>query len=62
MRTSDVSWTNIGVYSSFTTKDGNNVLWHCDRRCYLVGKRITDQFLADLQVPRRQPSKETPIE
>lgn len=44
--------TNIGVYSSFTTCDGNNVLWHPDRKCFLVGKKITGEFLADLVVPK----------
>ncbi len=44
--------TNIGVYSSFTTRGGNNVLWHPDRKCFLVGKRITPEFLADLKVPQ----------
>jgi hypothetical protein len=43
--------TSIGLYSSFTTRGGNNVLWHCDRKFFLVGKRITDAFLADLDVP-----------
>ncbi len=44
--------TNIGVYSSFTTRGGNNVLWHPDRKCFLVGKKVTDEFLADLVVPK----------
>lgn len=35
----------------FTIKDGNNVLWHCDRKFFVVGKRIGAQFLADLKVP-----------
>ncbi len=43
--------TDIGVYSSFTTRQGNNVLWHPDRKFYLVGKKITDDFLAGLTVP-----------
>jgi hypothetical protein len=43
--------TDIGVYSSFTTRKGNNVLWHPDRKFYLVGKKITTDFLADLRVP-----------
>lgn len=43
--------TNIGVYSSFTTRGGNNVLWHPDRKCFLLGKKITAEFLADLTVP-----------
>jgi len=46
--------TNIGVYCSFTTKDGNNVLWHCDRKCFLVGKKVTDAFLADMKVPEQK--------
>ena len=41
----------IGVYTSFTTKGGNNVLWDCDRKFYLIGKRVTDAFLADMRVP-----------
>lgn len=44
--------TDIGVYSSFTTLDGNNVLWHPDRKCFLVGKKITTEFLKELSVPR----------
>lgn len=40
-----------GVYPSFTTRGGNNVLWHPDRKFFLVGKRITPEFLADLVVP-----------
>jgi len=43
--------SQIGVYSSFTILNGNNVLWHPDRKCFLVGKRITSEFLADLNVP-----------
>lgn len=43
--------TAIGVYSSFTTRHGNHVLWHPDRKFFLVGKRITKEFLADLVVP-----------
>ncbi len=45
---------DIGVYSSFTTRQGNNVLWHPDRKFFLVGKRITAEFLADLRVPIAQ--------
>ena len=43
---------DIGVYSSFTTRQGNNVLWHPDRKFFLLGKRITDQFQSDLTVPK----------
>jgi len=45
--------TDIGVYSSFTTRGGVNVLWHPDRKTFLVGKKITPEFLADLKVPER---------
>jgi hypothetical protein len=41
----------VGVYTSFTARKGNNVLWHPDRKCFLLGKKITDEFLADLVVP-----------
>ena len=43
--------TNCAVYSSFTTRGGNNVFWHSDRKCFLVGKKITDEFLSGLVVP-----------
>ena len=44
--------TDCGVYPSFTRRKGNNVLWHPDRKFFLVGKRIGREFLADLNVPR----------
>lgn len=43
----------IGIYTSFTTRKGNNVLWHPDRKFFLLGKRVTPEFLADLKVPAR---------
>jgi hypothetical protein len=43
----------IGVYPSFTTRKGNNVLWHPERKFFLVGKRVTDACLADLEAPTR---------
>jgi hypothetical protein len=42
----------IGVYTSFTTRKGNNVLWHPDRKFFLVGKKVTPEFLSGLVVPR----------
>jgi hypothetical protein len=44
---------DIGVYPSFTTRDGNNVLWHPERKFFLLGKRVTPAFLSDLVVPER---------
>jgi hypothetical protein len=43
---------NIGVYTSFTTRKGDNVLWYPERKFFLLGKKITPEFLADLKVPR----------
>jgi hypothetical protein len=47
------SQTGIGLYSSFTTINGENVLWHPDRKFFLVGKRITPEILRDLRVLAR---------
>jgi len=43
--------TDIGVYPSVTHRRGQFVLWHPDRKFFLLGKRITDEMLADLVVP-----------
>lgn len=43
----------IGLYSSFTSRKGNDVFWHSDRKFFLVGKRITPEFLADMKVPEK---------
>jgi hypothetical protein len=43
--------TGIGIYTSFTTQRGNNVLWYPDRKCFLLGKRISPEFLTGLNVP-----------
>jgi hypothetical protein len=43
--------TDIGVYPSTTRRDGEFVLWHPDRKFFLVGKIIGDDWLAGLQVP-----------
>jgi hypothetical protein len=42
--------TDLGVYPSFTNRNGNDVLWHPDRKFFLLGKRITREWLADLTV------------
>lgn len=43
--------TDIGVYPSVTNRHGNFVLWHPDRKFFLLGKRITSEWLSDLHVP-----------
>ena len=43
--------SGLSMYSSFTTRNDSNVLWYPDRKYYLLGKRITEEFVADLDVP-----------
>ena len=43
--------TDIGVYPSTTKRNGNFVLWHPDRKFFLLGKKITPEWLAGLVVP-----------
>ncbi len=43
---------DTGVYPSVTHRDGNFVLWHPDRKFFLLGKRIAPEWLADLEAPR----------
>lgn len=42
---------DIGGYTSFTNRNGNNVLWHPERKFFLLGKRITPAILNGLDVP-----------
>lgn len=42
---------DIGVYPSVTSRNGNDVLWHPDRKFFLLGKKITPEWLSDLEVP-----------
>jgi hypothetical protein len=41
---------DIGGYTSFTTRNGNDVLWHPERKFFLLGKKITPEFLEGLAV------------
>ena len=41
----------LSMYSSFTTRNGKNVLWYPDRKTFLLGKRITKATLSELKVP-----------
>jgi hypothetical protein len=43
---------DIGVYPSVTNRKGNYVLWHPDRKFFLLGKKITEEWLSDLTVPK----------
>jgi len=44
--------TGIGIYTSFTNSRGADILWYPDRKFFLLGKKITRDFLADLRVPK----------
>ena len=41
---------DIGVYPSVTKRNGEFVLWHPERKFFLLGKEITEAWLADLKV------------
>ncbi|MBI4578063.1 MAG: hypothetical protein HY718_00080 [Planctomycetes bacterium] len=42
---------DIGGYTSLTARRGNVVLWHPERKFFLLGKRITPELLEGLTVP-----------
>jgi hypothetical protein len=42
----------IGNYGSFTSRGGNDVYWYQDRYCFLLGKKITSEFLSDFKIPK----------
>jgi len=42
----------ISMYSSFTERDGKRILWYADRKIFVLGRYITDEFLADMTVPK----------
>lgn len=42
---------DLGVYPSTTYREGVFVLWHPDRKFFLLGKKITPEWLSDLSVP-----------
>jgi hypothetical protein len=44
--------TGIGIYTSFTNTQGGNILWYPDRKFFLLGKKITPEFLSGLKAPR----------
>ena len=45
-----LSRIDIGVYPSFTARGGKNILWHPDRKFFLLGKEISSEWLSDLKV------------
>ena len=43
--------TEMGTYSSLTELNGQRVIWYPDRKHFLLGKVVGDEWLADLRVP-----------
>ncbi len=43
--------TEIATYTSLTERDGRRILWYPDRKFFLLGKYITDEWLDQLKVP-----------
>ena len=41
----------LAMYASLTKRDGERIFWYSDRKQFVLGKRITDQMLADMKVP-----------
>jgi hypothetical protein len=44
--------SEIASYTSFTDWRGTRTLWYPDRKYYLLGKHLTDQWLADMSPDR----------
>ncbi|GAG24878.1 unnamed protein product, partial [marine sediment metagenome] len=42
---------NLAVYTSFTNRNGKNILWYPDAKCWLLGKEVSNAFLKDLRIP-----------
>jgi hypothetical protein len=42
---------SVANYTSFTERNGKRILWYPDRKFFLLGKFITDEWLADMNVP-----------
>lgn len=44
--------TDLGVYTSVTNRNGNDVLWHPDRKFFLLGKKISPEIIEGLNAPQ----------
>jgi putative SOS response-associated peptidase YedK len=42
--------TEMGTYGSLTEHNGKRILWYPDRKHFLLGKEITDEWLSDMKV------------
>jgi hypothetical protein len=43
---------DLALYSSFTVRQGQPVLWYPDRKFFLLGRKITPEFFAGFQPPK----------
>jgi len=43
---------DLSLYSSFTTRQGRDILWYPERKFFLLGKEVTAEFLAGMTVPK----------
>ncbi len=44
----------VATYTSLTEHEGKRVLWYPDRKHFLLGRLITDDWLAELRVPTQK--------
>jgi len=42
---------DLAMYASLTNRSGRRILWYPERKFFLLGRNITDQWLAGLEVP-----------
>lgn len=42
----------LAMYSSLTERDDTRIFWYPDRKHFLLGRHITDEFLSDMIVPQ----------
>jgi hypothetical protein len=42
----------LAMYSSLTERDGQRIFWYPDRKHFLLGRFLSDEWLADLTVPQ----------
>ena len=45
---------SVAMYPSLTEKDGVRVIWYPDRKHFLLGKKVTDEWMKDMVVPERE--------
>ena len=41
----------LAMYASFTEREGKRIFWYIDRKHFVLGRYITDEFLADMKAP-----------